>query len=739
MPHAISHDPIMVLLSFAVAYFASLTALDMGSRLRRAEGKARRLWLTGSAVVLGGGIWSMHFVAMLAMNANVPVAYAPGLTLFSLVIAIAIVAFGFGVVTQHDKPSIARQLAAGVIVGAGVSVMHYSGMAAMVLPGWLQYDPKLVAASVAIAVVAATAALWLTLNLRRWWQRAVAAGVMAAAVCGMHYTAMAATAICTDPGVQGTVDLASELLLVVGVSAGVFLILCLAMVCVFIDRRFEFLAAREAQALRAANDALRSSQEAVRNLLDNADQGFLTVGPDLTVDEGASAACTAVLGRPPAGEPIVDLLCESLPPDAAANMRETLASLFRDTDDYMRELKIELLPTEFQLDWTTLKVGYKFLAARDRLMLVLTDITETARLAEAVNEERRRLEMTVLSLRDADNFWSLVSDYRAFFDGELQDLARAADTAAGAEALYRRLHTFKGLLAQFGFRWSPLAVHDAETALAMRADAVALAATAEPLAEALARDLAVIGAGPAEAPESAPARLQAFAHEARQLLDAGDPSPARVRGFLASVAETGMIELKSTLELYSRSASRLADRLGKRLAPVEVSGDAVRLAPERHRAFLRSLVHVFRNAVDHGLEPPEDRIELDKPEAGQIRCAVRKRREDMEIVISDDGGGIDRETLAAKLAMAGASPERVRRMSLADLVFHQGLSARAEADMTSGRGVGLAAVKHELDRLGGSVAVKSAAGEGAQFVFRIPLEPAEAGEPEYPQLRKAAS
>ncbi len=763
MPHMIHHDMTLVVLSFLVAYFASLTALDMGARLRKANGKARRLWLTGSAVVLGGGIWSMHFVAMLAMNAGVPIGYAPGLTIFSLLVAIAIVAVGFHVVTVQEKPSIARQLIAGAIVGAGVSVMHYSGMAAVILPGWLQYDPKLVAASVVIAVVAATAALWLTLNLRNWWQRAVAAAIMAVAVCGMHYTAMAATAICTNPGAHPGENPISDLVLAGGVCAGVFLILCLAMVCVFVDRRFELLAEREAEALRAANqrlvteveereaaqrsvlaanDALKTSQEAVRDLLDNADQGFLTIGADLTVDAQCSAACETIFGRPPAGESIVTLLCDSAPLEDAANVRATLESLFRDSDDYLRDLKIDLLPTEFQLEWTAVKVSYKFLADRQRLMLVLTDVTETARLAEAVDEERRRLEMTVLSMREGDSFWSLVSDYRGFLADELPDLAGRIGNPATSEELYRRLHTFKGLLAQFSFRWSPLALHDAETALAMGADAIALAATVEPLSEALDRDLAVVGQARDETAgsEAAPAQLQAFAREARRFVADGSTSSVAspLKAFLQSLAETGLIEVRSTLDLYSRSALRLAERLDKRIAPIEVAGEDVRLAPERYRDFLRSLVHVFRNAVDHGIETPDERVGNGKPEEGRITCAVRRRRDSLEIVIADDGAGVDRDALEAKLAAAGERPEDIRRMDLSDLIFRQGLSSREDADATSGRGVGLAAVKHELDQLGGSVVADTAPGEGVRFVFRIPTQVNDAGEPRY-VIRKVAS
>src|SRR5581483_6677163 len=165
-----SHDWPTVLLSFAVALFASYTALDMGSRLRRASGKARRMWLVGSAVVLGSGIWSMHFLAMLAFRPGIPVSYDFHLTAFSLIIAIVFVAAGFHIVARPCA-SAWRLIVAGAVVGIGVVAMHYTGMEALILAGRTLYDPLLVAASVCIAVVAATAALWLTLNLNNSWQR----------------------------------------------------------------------------------------------------------------------------------------------------------------------------------------------------------------------------------------------------------------------------------------------------------------------------------------------------------------------------------------------------------------------------------------------------------------------------------------------------------------------------------------------------------------------------------------
>ncbi|PPQ33887.1 hypothetical protein CCS01_13150 [Rhodopila globiformis] len=155
--------------------------------------------------------------------------------------------------------------------------------------------------------------------------------------------------------------------------------------------------------------ALGESQRAIRDLLDNADQGFLTVGPDLLVGDQSSAACEAILETCPAGKPIIDLLHPGDP-----TLPETFESVFRSSNDFVRELKLELLPTEFRLGDKSIKVGYKFLADRGRLMLVLTDITQAVRLTEAVERERHYLEMIVLAFTEGDSFAALVNDYQQF-------------------------------------------------------------------------------------------------------------------------------------------------------------------------------------------------------------------------------------------------------------------------------------------------------------------------------------
>ena len=196
MNHALgvhgTHDPLLVGLSLTIAVLASYTALTIAGRLRTADRRGRWFWLAAAAVALGGGIWSMHFVAMLAFSLGMPIDYQVGATITSLVAAILVAGTALYVVARWSA-SWKSILIAGVFAGLGVATMHYMGMAAMQMDATISYDPLLFTASIVIAVVAATAALWLAFNLEAVWHKVAAAFIMGAAIGGMHYTGMAAT------------------------------------------------------------------------------------------------------------------------------------------------------------------------------------------------------------------------------------------------------------------------------------------------------------------------------------------------------------------------------------------------------------------------------------------------------------------------------------------------------------------------------------------------------------------
>ncbi len=184
-----THDPYLVALSILVACFASYTALDLGGHVAAARGLARRVWLVAAAITMGGGIWSMHFVAMLAFIMPMPMSYDIGLTILSLMVAILVTGGGFYVISRQSASPL-RLVLSGIFMGLGIVAMHYTGMAAMRGHVELSYDRLYVALSVIIAIGASTAALWLAFRTTDLGQKLVAAVVMGLAISGMHYTAM---------------------------------------------------------------------------------------------------------------------------------------------------------------------------------------------------------------------------------------------------------------------------------------------------------------------------------------------------------------------------------------------------------------------------------------------------------------------------------------------------------------------------------------------------------------------
>jgi HD-GYP domain-containing protein (c-di-GMP phosphodiesterase class II) len=249
-PHFM-HDPWVVLLSYAVAVVGSFAALDMTERLNRARGRRGNLWLLGSATVLGGSIWSMHFIGMLAAHTLFPVGFDVQLTALSFLLAVGACGVGLEIVRGPAMPTRWRLGGAGLVVGIGVASMHYTGMAALRLPGTLSYTPFLFGASLAIAIGAATAAFWLSRKVELVWQRAIAALVMGGAICGMHYVGMAATVIHFDAAIPYSEGF-NQAPLTIAVAGMTIALMILVLVFDGADRSVAAASRREVETLLAA-------------------------------------------------------------------------------------------------------------------------------------------------------------------------------------------------------------------------------------------------------------------------------------------------------------------------------------------------------------------------------------------------------------------------------------------------------------------------------------------------------
>ncbi len=257
----------LVGLSLASAIVASYTALNLAGRVQSALKSQRLFWILGGAVAMGTGIWSMHFVAMLAFQLPVPVSYSVWLTLLSLLCAISASAIALWLLSRSSIPLL---LGGGVYMGIAIAWMHYTGMAAMQLQAQIEYDWRLVGLSVAIAVGASLVALWLARlqnkSLQGEWQKLGSAFVMGVAISGTHYTGMWATCFIPLqklPASQTPTPTFSQFWLAVAIGVATLLILSLALLTSLFDQRLTAQLLRE-QALQESVTVRKQAEELLR-------------------------------------------------------------------------------------------------------------------------------------------------------------------------------------------------------------------------------------------------------------------------------------------------------------------------------------------------------------------------------------------------------------------------------------------------------------------------------------------
>ena len=257
---AATYSPALVFISLCVAILASYTALDLTGRIATARERTAYLGMGGGALAMGFGVWSMHFIGMLALELPLELGYDLGLTLWSLLVAILSCGFALWLVSQPSLPALQLLLGA-LIMGAGISAMHYSGMAALKMQPGIDYDPTLFGLSLVIAVGASAAALSIAFRLRKQtpYVRLIRGGasvVMGLAIVGMHYTGMAAANFPVGSFCGALVDGLSGKGLDNLVLVSSLAVLVIALLTSIFDARLDARTAALADSLTLANEEL---------------------------------------------------------------------------------------------------------------------------------------------------------------------------------------------------------------------------------------------------------------------------------------------------------------------------------------------------------------------------------------------------------------------------------------------------------------------------------------------------
>jgi signal transduction histidine kinase len=239
------HDLRLVALAAVLCLFACSTAMSLVGRSRVSTGRMQAAWIAGAGFVAGCGIWATHFVAMLAYQTGFPLDYNIALTIFSVVIAIALCAGGFALAVMGRRP-----FAGGALTGSAIGIMHYVGMAAVRAPAREVWDFRYVAVSLVIGILAMAFGMLLVMRHKELRGYMLGAAIFTLAICSMHFTGMSAVTFHYDPLIPTTTGILAPDVLAIAVAAIATLILGLGMVMAVVDHHLAARAAGEAVRLR---------------------------------------------------------------------------------------------------------------------------------------------------------------------------------------------------------------------------------------------------------------------------------------------------------------------------------------------------------------------------------------------------------------------------------------------------------------------------------------------------------
>ncbi len=460
--------------------------------------------------------------------------------------------------------------------------------------------------------------------------------------------------------------------------------------------------------LRSTIAQLDGRNRDMRLVLDNVDQGLLTIDRDGVISAERSAVVAKWFGPTSTGQTLTEYLRAVDPPTA-----ETFQVQWEELLEASlpRELLLHQLPKRLASRTSSYALSYIPITEADdrmaKLLVVISDITARLAAERAEAEQREVATMFERIMRDKSG----VIDF--LMDAETLVKELTGDVRPALVETKRQLHTLKGNAGVYGMFGIAKICHDIETRIAesqgdiSEADRTALgrawSQTAERLSSILGDKSPVVSIDDGE-----------YAYVLRALLE-GTPRADVIR----MVREWKMERASERLERFAVQARDLAKRLQKGDIKVEVDAAGLRLPREEWTAFWSSFTHVVRNAVDHGLESPEERSKAGKTGSGRIRLSAARVGRSVQVTLSDDGRGIDWAKVADRARAAGLPA--FRHDDLVAALFADGLSTKEAVSDVSGRGVGLGAVKQACERLGGYVVVESVPHVGSTFRFHMPI------------------
>ncbi len=528
---------------------------------------------------------------------------------------------------------------------------------------------------------------------------------------------------------------------------------------------------------------VQSRTAAIKELMDNTGQGFFFFKKDFSIGTEYSKPCQLFFGQPienqdalqlmyapqdvlvsehvdePSDQPGKRLTAKesflkqlvepfaktkvsdgntSATPDSAKSITNNAKELLDMVFDGMSDLDIlkEMLPKKILIESRIISLEYRFLSAENsenhKIMMILTDITKEEELRAHITADEERNSMILKIALDRDGFLQLLREIRGLFNAIFTTLAQPVEIIDTNE-LFRHLHTIKGGVATYGLKKVAERVHAIESGLEdVRSGAVAMTHQMVPTLISETKDVenmlqksledlsSVISSEDKEETERfyriKESKIDDLTHF---FVNRFPQEREEIKKTIASFSKQPIGPL---LQKYASAAENLGDRLGKPVK-VTIEGKITEISLNKLESFFGTVIHLVRNCVDHGLESPEMRSMLGKPETGNLTIKANAENGALCLSIADDGGGIDAEVIKAIALKKGIIDESFAKTAsekdLVELILAPGFSTKESVSELSGRGVGMDAVKAALDELHGSIDVNTVLDEGTTFEIRI--------------------
>ncbi|MDX2470572.1 MAG: 7TM diverse intracellular signaling domain-containing protein [SAR324 cluster bacterium] len=473
---------------------------------------------------------------------------------------------------------------------------------------------------------------------------------------------------------------------------------------------------------------------AIRDLLDNAGQGFFSFTEDLKIHKDFSAACIELFGLGFESQSATNLL---FPSDENGENKSLVDMIFSGNID--SDVALSLLPNELDVLQKVVSLEYFFIEKKhelleSRIMVAATDITIEKMLTRDLEGSQKTRELVSNVVMNQEYFFQFVHDLLDL----LLKVEGKATLAQGPEdfnGLMPIFHTIKGNSAIFSLELIQTKAHETESEISASPFVTGESSDPQSLKDKIKAAATTIRGDlmdyldllsdfiPVEDWDNVGSRSYHVSEEKIANLEAVVLSGKGENSLKTVVQKLRLQPIAPIFRVLAQEAQRLASHLGKQ-TQVEMAGEKTEVDLNRLKPILDSLVHIIRNSLDHGLEPALERETKGKNAMGKLALEADIKADHLQIEIYDDGAGIDPvqiESIAREKGLITNDTPPLQPHEACQLIFLPGFSSAHSVTELSGRGVGISTVKDEVENLGGTIELFSKLGQGTRFLIKLPL------------------